>query len=184
MSARPLPRPPRAATRRSGTTRPSTGRRAAAAPEAEAAPDGTPDARGCAARLIETVPAAMDAIRQSMRRHVDADTSIPQYRCLAYVARRPGCTIGQVAAFLGVTMPTASATVDRLVRAGALHTRADDADRRRTLLETTPAGAARLARIRRGAQDEFAQRLAALEPAELATLDAALALLRRVARPE
>ena len=137
-----------------------------------------------AARLIDTVPAVMDAIRRAMRRHVDADTSVPRFRCLNFVARRPGCTIGEVAAFLGVTMPTASATVDRLVRAGALRTRPDDADRRRTLLEATPAGTARLARIRRGAQAEVARRLAALEPDELAALDAVLELLRRVARED
>ncbi|MEI7447531.1 MAG: MarR family winged helix-turn-helix transcriptional regulator, partial [Burkholderiales bacterium] len=166
-----------------GSPRSATGRAADGAGP-KAVPAGTPDARGCAGRLIETVPAAMDAIRQSMRRHVDADTSIPQYRCLSFVSRRPGCTIGEVAAFLGVTMPTASATVDRLVRAGALRTRADAADRRRTLLETTAAGAARLERIRRGAQDDFTRRLAVLDAVELATLDAALALLRRVARPE
>lgn len=42
------------------------------------------------------------------------------------------------------------------------------------------AGRARLDRIRRGAQADFARRLAALEPGELATLDAGLEVLRRI----
>jgi DNA-binding MarR family transcriptional regulator len=164
MSARPTD--PSAAARR--------------APPARLAQRRAPDPRTTASRLVDTVPGAMDAIRQSMRRHVDDDTSIPQFRCMAFVARRPGATIGEAAAFLGVTMPTASANVDRLVRAGLLRARVDEADRRRTLLEVSEAGRARLDRIRRGAQADFARRLAALEPAELAALDAGLEVLRRI----
>jgi DNA-binding MarR family transcriptional regulator len=140
------------------------------------------DVRALAGRVLDTVPTVMDALRRAMRRHVDGDTSVPQFRCLNYVARRPGCTVGEVAAFLGVTMPTASATVDRLVRAGMLRARPDADDRRRLRLEPTEAGRERLERIRRGAQDDLSVSLAALDDDERATVDAALAILRRLGR--
>ena len=50
----------------------------------------------------------------------DADpATVPQFRCLNFIAKAPGGSISAAAAFLGVTMPTASVMVDRLVRSGA-----------------------------------------------------------------
>ncbi len=129
---------------------------------------------------METVPAAMDTLRQAMRRHVGDEMTVPQFRSLNYVAKHPGCSIGDVAAFLGVTMPTASAMADRLVRAGLVETRADAADRRRSPLHITVAGSAQLLRIRGGAHDDLTRALAACSPDELATLQAGLDLIRRV----
>jgi DNA-binding MarR family transcriptional regulator len=139
----------------------------------------TAAAQACAERVVEIVPVLMDALRRAMRLNVDGEMSIPQFRCANHVARHPGCSVGDVAAFLGVTMPTASAMVDRLVRAGALDARHDDADRRRSRLELTAAGQARLARMRDCAQDDVALALAGCDAAELETVDAALSILRR-----
>ena len=115
----------------------------------------------CAAAVLDTVPAVMDTLRQAMRRHVGDEMSVPQFRGLNFIAQRAGCSIGDVAAFLGVTMPTASAMAERLVRAGLVETRADASDRRRTPLHITAAGAAQLRRIRRGAHEDLSQALAA-----------------------
>jgi DNA-binding MarR family transcriptional regulator len=133
-----------------------------------------------AAAVLDTVPAAMDALRHAMRRHVGDEMSVPQFRSLNHVDQHAGCSIGDLAAFLGVTMPTASAMVERLVRAGLVETRADAADRRRSPLHITAAGSAQLRRIRRGAHDDLTQALAACSPDELATLQAGLQLIRRV----
>ena len=135
---------------------------------------------GCAAAVLDTVPAVMDTLRQAMRRHVGDEMSVPQFRGLNFVAKNGGCSIGDVAHFLGVTMPTASAMVDRMVRAGLVETRADAADRRRSPLHITGAGAAQLRRIRSGAHEDLTQALAACSPEELATLQAGLQLIRRV----
>lgn len=134
----------------------------------------------CAAAVMDTVPMAMDALRQAMRRHVGDEMSVPQFRSLNYVAQHGGCSIGDLAHFLGVTMPTASAMADRLVRAGLVETRADTADRRRSPLHITVAGSAQLRRISRGAHGDLTRALAGCNPDELATLQAGLQLIRRV----
>jgi DNA-binding MarR family transcriptional regulator len=134
----------------------------------------------CAAAVLDTVPAVMDTLRQAMRRHVGDEMSVPQFRSLNFVAQRAGCSIGEVAVFLGVTMPTASAMAERLMRAGLVETRADASDRRRTPLHITAAGAAQLRRIRRGAHEDLSRALSACSAEELATLQAGLQMIRRV----
>jgi DNA-binding MarR family transcriptional regulator len=133
--------------------------------------------------VLEVVPAVMDALRNAMRGHVgDAgdQLSVPQYRCLNFIDHRPGASISEVAGFLGVTLPTASALVDRLVRAGALAPRIAAEDRRRSQLHLTEAGAAQLAQIRLGARAELALLLAERSAEELSVLHAGLEVLRRV----
>ncbi len=144
---------------------------------------GSP-AHDCAIRVLEVVPAVMDSVRGAMRMHVGEQLSIPQYRCLNFIARTPGCSIGSAAAFLGVTMPTASAMVDRLVRAGAVATRADITDRRRARLTLTDAGRIQLRAVRRGARGEVARALSACSTDELQVLHEALAVLSRVFQSE
>ena len=100
---------------------------------------GAPDASAaeCAAQLIAVVPGVMDALRASMRSNIGDALSVPQFRCLGFIARNPACSVSDVAAFLGVTMPTASAMVDRLVRAAHVVAVTSSADRRRTELRTS-----------------------------------------------
>ena len=162
-------------TTRSPRARPAT-------PARPRAPATTPPARtpplDCADQVMDVVPAVMDGLRMAMRQHVGEQLSVPQFRCLDFIRRTPGASVGAVAAFLGVTMPTASAMVDRLVRAGSVQHDADPADRRRLRLGLTPAGLAQLREIRRGARDDLARTLGSRSPEELRTLQAGLALLR------
>jgi DNA-binding MarR family transcriptional regulator len=134
----------------------------------------------CAAQVLEVMPAIMDAMRGAMRRHVGEQLSVPQFRCLNFISREPGSSVGAVAAFLGVTMPTASAMVDRLVRAGAVQLRTAASDRRRSELLVTAAGQAQLRQVWQGAHGEFARLLAGCTADELQALQAGLATLRRV----
>lgn len=136
-----------------------------------------PDPADCADAVLDVVPAVMDAVRDAMRRHVDAQFSVPQFRCLNFIHRSPGCAVGAVAAFLGVTMPTASAMVDRLVRAGAVRPETAPDDRRRSQLHITAQGRAQLSQIRRAAHDDLCLALADHSPAELQALQAGLAVL-------
>jgi len=154
----------------------------AAAPRGRASLVGSP-AHDAAGDVLEAVPAIMDALREVMRRHVDVPLSVPQFRCLNYIAQQPASSIGDVAGFLGVTMPTASAMVDRLVRAGAVRPGVAEHDRRRSQLHLTSAGMAQLGQIRRGAKDELALALAALGGDDLDTLRRGLAVLQRALAP-
>jgi DNA-binding MarR family transcriptional regulator len=144
---------------------------------------GEPDAARaaeCAAQLIAVVPGVMDALRASMRSNIGDALSVPQFRCLGFIARNPACSVSDVAAFLGVTMPTASAMVDRLVRAAHVVAVTSSADRRRTELRVNAPGRALLDRIRAGARRDMAAALADADATDLAAVQQALALLHRV----
>lgn len=141
-------------------------------------------AHDCATAVLEVVPSVMDSVRSAIRLHVGDQLSIPQFRCLNFIARMPGCSIGSAAAFLGVTMPTASAMVDRLVRAGSVATCPDTLDRRRARLTLTDAGRTQLRAVRRGARVEVARALSACSGDELRVVHEALAVLSRVFQSE
>jgi DNA-binding MarR family transcriptional regulator len=134
----------------------------------------------CADEVLETIPAVMDAMRGAMRQHVGEQLSVPQFRCLNWIARRPGSCVSDVAAFLGVTLPTASAMVERLVRSGALAPTTATQDRRRTELQLTDVGLAQLSDIRRAARSEFTRKLAVCTQHELQALQAGMTVLRQV----
>jgi DNA-binding MarR family transcriptional regulator len=133
----------------------------------------------CAAELLDVLPDAMDAIRAGMRSQLDSRLSVPQFRCLNFIDFHPGCSVGEVAAFLGVTMPTASAMVDRLVRAGHLRIASAAADRRRAELSIRDDGKALLEQVRDDARRELAARLADRPPEELRAISVGLAALKR-----
>jgi DNA-binding MarR family transcriptional regulator len=143
----------------------------------------TPSAQDCAEAVLEVMPAVMDAMRGAMRLQVGEQLSVPQFRCLNYIAGRPGSSVSAVAAFLGVTLPTASVMVDRLVRAGAVAPGTAQADRRRSELRVTAAGLAQVQHIEIGALGEFARTLGACSAGDLQALHAGLLVLRRAFQP-
>lgn len=145
-----------------------------------AARSGAANAIECASQLIAVVPGVMDALRASMRSNIGDALSVPQFRCLGFIARNPACSVSDVAVFLGVTMPTASAMVDRLVRAAHVVAVTSTADRRRTELRVNAPGKALLDRIRAGARRDMAAELGEADAAELEAVQQALALLHRV----
>jgi DNA-binding MarR family transcriptional regulator len=137
-----------------------------------------PDAQSAAAQVMQVLPAAMDAMRLAMRAQLDGPLTVPQFRCLNFVERHPGSTVSAVAGFLGVTLATASAMVDRLVKAGHLRARPSEADRRCTELQVGPSGRAVLQRMHRQTCDDLARSLGARTPQELQTLVDGLQVLQ------
>lgn len=68
------------------------------------------------------------------------DLTMQQFRVLGQVVRRPGSSGNELGALLGVSAPTASGLIDRLVDKGLI-ARSDDADDRRVRrLHPTEAG--------------------------------------------
>lgn len=147
--------------------RPSDGRELEVTPET------------CARQIMELVPPLMRLIRTEMRRQAGGQLSVPQLRVLAYLGRNPGACLADVAAHLGVTNPTASAMVDRLVRRGLVERAQHPDERRRVVLRLTADGVALLERARGLTRDQLAQALATLSQRELRCLDEGLAVLRR-----
>lgn len=145
---------------------------------AEAPGDPASPAQACAAQIIEAMPVVMAALRTSMRSQVADALSVPQFRCLNFIAGRRSTSVTEIARFVGVTTPTASATVDRLVRQGYVTARTSAHDRRRSSLELTRKGRALIDRTRRAARDDLAVSLADRESAELEAIGRALAALK------
>lgn len=139
----------------------------------------SPLSRACADDVLDVLPDAMDVIRIGMRSQLDSRLSVPQFRCLNFIDRVPGSSVGAVAAFLGVTMPTASAMVDRLVRAGHVLAASDAGDRRRSQLTISSAGKALLEQVRSDARHDLATTLAKRPADELRAISAGLAALKR-----
>jgi DNA-binding MarR family transcriptional regulator len=112
-----------------------------------------------------------------MRRRSGEVISVPQFRALAFVHRHPGVSLAGVAEHLGVTPPTASTVVDRLVRARLLVRTADPRERRRVSLALTPSGVRMFARLRGFARRRVQARLAGMPAADLRRIAYALSLL-------
>jgi DNA-binding MarR family transcriptional regulator len=134
-------------------------------------------AEECAQAVMETVPKVMRAIREEMRRQGAPLLSIPQLRTLAYLHRRPGSCLFHVAEHLGVTRPTASAIVERLVQRG-LVTRTDDPrERRRVILRPTPLGTRLYQRVRQSTQKWMVTALSQVSSERLRQITQGVSLL-------
>jgi len=129
---------------------------------------------------METVPLVMRFIRAEMRRQRTRSLSVPQFRALVFLSRHPGASLSSVADHLGVTRPTASALVDRLVRRGLVTRTEHPQERRRIVLALTLTGARHLQQAREVARTRIAGMLAGLSIAELRKIAEGIALLESV----
>ncbi len=79
-----------------------------------------------------------------------------------------------------MTPPTASALVERLVQRGLVHRAADPQERRRVVLQLTPAGARLVERAWRATRARLREILSGLPPAQLEQVRHAMQLLQEV----
>lgn len=104
-----------------------------------------------------------------------------QVKVLLQLGARGQMTVGEIAAGLACSMPAASELVDRLVDAGHLVRATDPTDRRRVLIDATPASAhiaAELHELRRAQMRDALGRLAPEErPVFIKSLQALVAAL-------
>lgn len=135
-------------------------------------------AQECAHAVMQTVPIVMRAIRVEMRRNGAPLLSIPQVRTLAYLHRSPGSCLFHLAEHLGVTRPTASTIVERLVRRGMVSRAEDPRERRRIVLRLTSLGVQHFRRTRRATQKWMATVLSSLSAAELQRITKGVTVLR------
>ena len=181
------------------TRQPPVSHRAARALVAAAGPSARPRAAGhapasadtasrsareaCATRLVELVPIWMREVRAEMRAAAPPGLSVPLFRALIFTRTRPGASVSELAAHLGVTLPTASVTVDKLVEQALLQSLDAPGSRRTRALHLTPAGQAAVARASTHTTDVIANRLEGLGDADIDRVLATLDLLEpRLAR--
>jgi len=117
------------------------------------------DTREIAARL--RLSAARLARR--LRREADAALTPSQLSALATIDRHGPLTLGALAESERVAPPSVTKVVAKLVAAGLVDRRLDDADRRVTWVSLTADGKARLAQIRQRKTAWLAARLARLD---------------------
>jgi DNA-binding MarR family transcriptional regulator len=107
-----------------------------------------------------------------------------QTTLLWLVKRSPGLSLAELAAEEGISAPAMSGHVDRLERAGLLERERSSADRRRVGLRLTEDGERLMRRVRARRTTWLANRLRALEPAELEAVDRAIPALLLLVEPE
>jgi DNA-binding MarR family transcriptional regulator len=134
----------------------------------------------CAALLLEVAPLVMRVIRRQMRGSRSADLSVPQFRALGFIARRPGSSLGDLAEHIGLSPAAASRLVDGLVARGYAERRDSTADRRLVELRVAPAGAAILETTRTATRSDLAVRVAVLSEEQRAAVVQALGVLREL----
>lgn len=137
------------------------------------------DADACARELLDVVPLATRWLRAAIRRHEPA-WSLPQLQALGFLQLNPDASLSDLAGELGVTLPTASTLVSRLVAANHVDRREDPASRRRVLLRLTPKGETRFETALATGQAQLAERLRALSVQDLTRVCRALSVLRAV----
>jgi DNA-binding MarR family transcriptional regulator len=103
-----------------------------------------------------------------------------QATLLWLVKRSPGLSLAELAAEEGISPPALSGHVDRLEAAGLLERVRSTEDRRRVGLRLTDEGTRLMRRIRARRTTWLADRLGALEPAELQAVEAAIPALQRL----
>ncbi|MFI0351249.1 MarR family winged helix-turn-helix transcriptional regulator [Actinomadura sp. 9N407] len=112
--------------------------------------------RGIAARLGAALKAA--------------GATVEEWRVTSLLADGAGHTMTEVAEFALLPAPTLTKVVDRLVSAGLVYRRVDDADRRRVLVFLSEHGREALDRLTAAIEDEWGRVRDAVGKEELALL--------------
>jgi DNA-binding MarR family transcriptional regulator len=136
--------------------------------------------RDCATELLEVVPLMMRVIRSEVRAHSTPELTMPQFRTLAFLGRNEGAMLGDVAAFLTLTLSAASKLVDGLVVADLVARESDPDDRRKIALKLTPTGQKKFAAARQATAEFLADRVAPLSTADRVSIIGAMQILHRI----
>ena len=131
-----------------------------------------------AAQLVEIIPLIMRRIRSEMHLRTMPGLSVPQFRTLHYLMGHPQASLSELAEFLGLSLPSTSKLVQKLVTQKIV-TRRGAADRRRVCLSLTERGRTASALAHLETRQQLAANLQHLSPEELETVTNALSILRR-----
>jgi DNA-binding MarR family transcriptional regulator len=133
----------------------------------------------CSTRLLEVVPLIMRHIRSELSSHTMKELSVPQFRTLMYLRRHPDASLTLVAEHLGLTPPTVSKMIQKLVDQKIIK-RNTALDRRQVRLSLSAKGISALSKARERTRKQLAENLKSLSEEELTRLSATLEILDRV----
>lgn len=100
----------------------------------------------------------------------DAGSTVEEWRVSSLLADGAGHTMSEIAEFALLPAPTLTKVVDRLVSAGLVYRRVDDADRRRVLVFLAERGRESLARLTAAIEEEWGRVQETVGKEELALL--------------
>jgi DNA-binding MarR family transcriptional regulator len=112
----------------------------------------------CSTQLLEVVPLIMRHIRSELRSHAMKELSVPQFRTLMYLRRHPDASLSLVAEHLGLTPPTVSKMIQKLVDQRMIK-RNTASDRRQVRLSLSAKGISALSKAREGTRKQLAENL-------------------------
>ena len=136
---------------------------------------------GEAARaILRVVPLVMRTVRAEMRAGRAVLLSVPQFRTLNFVDHQSDASLSDVAAHVGVTLPSMSRLVDGLVDRKLLTRRGHPEDRRRLTLLLTRRGRALLRTAHQFTEQSIASHVSALGSEELAAVVRAMGILHPI----
>lgn len=138
----------------------------------------TAEARPAVVAAVDAVSTWVDRRKRAMVRDMHACGQSPaQLHVLGLLSEIGPTTVSSVATHLGVTPPSASAIVDRMVEAGLVIRERSDADRRVVTVSLSPCGRDTLAKVVGGRRDMLERVLGQLSDDELAITTTMLARL-------
>jgi DNA-binding MarR family transcriptional regulator len=134
-----------------------------------------------ASRLRLAIARSARRLRQeALRAEGDATLSPTLTAAMATIEAHGPLTPSELAEREGISRPTTTRIVARLVEAGLVARTADPRDKRSDLLTATPAGKALLKRLRGRKNAYLARRIRDLDPADLSALERAATILERI----
>ena len=106
------------------------------------------------------------------------DLTVAQMRILYLLGREGEAAVGRIAERLGVAQPSATRTLDRLVRQELVECFGDPSDRRVSLHRLAPAGQGLLDQLQQGRRARLEAALRRLDPSVLGQIEDSFQLLR------
>ena len=128
--------------------------------------------------VLEVAQLVTRLVAPAVRRRQPRQLSLSHMRAMGFLDANPGATLSEVAAYVGLRLPSTSTLVDGLARRGLVARRAAAGDRRRLRLRVTAAGKGALRIARAAAQAALDAQLAGLAAGDRARIGRALARLR------
>lgn len=128
--------------------------------------------------ILDIVPTIMRVIRAEMQNQRSEDLTVPQFRTLLFISRKPGSSLLTVANHLGLTPPTVSKMVEGLVLKQLIMREISSKDRRKVTMKLTCQGELVLEKVRYGTQIRLSEILSPLTQEEGEMLLQSLHFLR------
>jgi len=122
-------------------------------------------------------------LRTELVKRPDSELSVGHLPGLVYLRSTPGCSLSEIARYLGLGMPTASKLVAAWTRRGLVRQQIALGDRRRRALFLTPDGVACVRRTMTVLRDALSARLESVPSSHLAAIQRGMRILRPRVEP-